>query len=173
VPKKEWGGTRPQGVVPLLSKGPPLSGGPPFSVKEQALWGLYSSATVPTPVVSTGMNVGPDVCVGANQTSIHRLPPLQASPGLNNLGSMRPLLTSCPKDCVRPGGPFSGFEPVGSSLSHVLDAGAKILFLDARSDLTIVRGAIPLGESADALRRQRGRGRAANGSVAELWLPLP
>jgi hypothetical protein len=30
VPKKERGGTRPQGVVPLLSKGPPLSGGPLF-----------------------------------------------------------------------------------------------------------------------------------------------
>jgi hypothetical protein len=33
VPKKEWNDARPQGAVPLLSKGSPLSGGPLFFEK--------------------------------------------------------------------------------------------------------------------------------------------
>jgi hypothetical protein len=34
VPKKELNDARPQGAVPLLSKGSPLSGGPPFFREE-------------------------------------------------------------------------------------------------------------------------------------------
>jgi hypothetical protein len=37
VPKKEWDDARPQGAVPLLSNGPPLSGGPFFSERQPPL----------------------------------------------------------------------------------------------------------------------------------------
>ena len=66
------------------------------------------------------MKVGPDTIVGANRDVSYSSKPfvgLHATPGLG-ANALNPSLTALyPYDCTRPGGPFSGSRPSGSSFS--------------------------------------------------------